>query len=66
MNKLIIKIEGDEFDGLCRDLVDFAIEANPDVAHVLLRLLQLLLYGEWAEAPYSMVEANKSEGKKVE
>jgi hypothetical protein len=49
MTKLKIKIEGDEFDALCRDLVDLAIEAEPKDAHILLRLLQLLLYGEWEE-----------------
>lgn len=49
MSKLKIKVEGDEFDELCRDLVDMAIEAGPNACHVLLRILQLLLYGEWEE-----------------
>jgi len=49
LSKLQIKVEGDEFDALCRDLVDLAIEAKPEDCRVLLRILQLLLYGEWEE-----------------
>ncbi len=51
MSKLKIKIEGDEYDALCRDLVDMAIEAEPKNSRVLLRILQLLLYGEWEDNP---------------
>lgn len=47
MSKLKIKLEGDEYDELCRSLVDMAIESEPRDCHVLLRILQLLLYGEW-------------------
>ena len=47
MAKLKIKIESDKFDGLCRELVDIAIESSPEHCHTLLRILQLLLYGEW-------------------
>lgn len=49
MSKLKIKIECDEYDDLCRALVDMAIESEPRDSHVLLRILQLLLYGEWEE-----------------
>jgi len=51
MAKLKIKIESDEYDALCRDLVDLSLELinTPDDARVLLRILQLLLYGEWEE-----------------
>lgn len=45
-----IEIEGDEYDGICCDLVDMAIESKPNDAHVLLRILQLLLHGKWEEA----------------
>lgn len=48
MSKLEIKIEGDEYDALCRDLVDMALETrNLENIHTLLRILQLLLYGKW-------------------
>lgn len=50
MNKLKIKIEPDEFDELCRSLIDIALEMEGKDNHPLLRLLQLLLYGEWEEA----------------
>lgn len=50
MSKLKIKIEGDEYDELLRSLVDMAIEAEERDCHVLLRILQLLLYGEWEES----------------
>ena len=46
-NRLKIKIEPDEYDHLCRELLDIAIEANSKDSFILLRLLQLLLYGEW-------------------
>ena len=49
MSKLKIKIEGDEYEALCRDLVDIVIEVKEKDRHVLLRILQLLLYGEWEE-----------------
>ena len=47
VNKFKIEIEPDEFDHLCRELLDIAIEANSNDSYILLRLLQLLLYGEW-------------------
>lgn len=47
MSKLKIKIEGDEYDELCKSLVDMALEADSADCQVLLRILQLLLYGEW-------------------
>lgn len=50
MSKLKIKVESDEYDELCQSLVDMAIEAEPKDSLVLLRILQLLLYGEWTEA----------------
>jgi len=49
MSKLMIKLEGDEYDAICKDLVDMAIEAKPEDCHTLLRILQLFLYGEWLE-----------------
>ena len=49
MSKLKVRIEGDEFDDLLRSLVDMAIELDPKDAHVVLRILQILLYGEWEE-----------------
>jgi len=50
MTKLKIKIEGDEFDGLCQDLVEIALNSRDleDIL-VLLRILQLLLSGEWED-----------------
>lgn len=51
MSKLKIKI-GDEYDELLHSLIDMAIEsnlANSKDCHVLLRILQLLLYGKWEE-----------------
>ena len=50
MSNMKIRIEGDEYDALCQSLVDMAIEAKPRDCDVLLRILQLLLYGEWEEA----------------
>ncbi len=48
MSKLKIQIEGDEYDAVCRDLVDMALETGKRAdCDVLLRILQLLLYGEW-------------------
>ena len=44
---LKIKMEPDEHVIICRGLVDVAIEADKEDYRVLLRLLQLLLYGEW-------------------
>jgi len=53
MSKFKIKIESDQYDGLCRDLVDMAIqsviESRDNNCHVLLQILQLLLSGEWEE-----------------
>lgn len=53
-NKLRIKIEPEEYDATCRALVDMAIESlcrkdGEKDAESLLRILQLLLYGEWEE-----------------
>lgn len=50
MSKLKIKIEGDKYDALCKDLVDMALETNNlEDVHTLLTILQLLLNGEWEE-----------------
>jgi len=48
-NRLKVKMEPDEHVIICRGLVDIAIEADKGDSRVLLRLLQLLLYGEWEE-----------------
>ena len=44
---LKIEMDPDELVIVCRGLVDVAIEADKENSRVLLRLLQLLLYGEW-------------------
>ena len=49
MLKFTIKLESDEYDALCKDLIDIAImlEQQKEEQHVILRILQLLLHGEW-------------------
>ena len=49
MLKFTIKLEPEEHDALCKDLIDMAImlEHQQEEQNVILRILQLLLRGQW-------------------
>ena len=49
MLKFTIKLETEEHNALCKDLIDMAIklEHQQEDQNVILRILQLLLHGEW-------------------
>lgn len=50
MSEFKIKIEGPEYDDILVDLADIALELWGDKnGRVILRLLSLLLHGEWVE-----------------
>ena len=47
MSKLTIKLLDGEYNALLKDLVDLALELKGDDTRTLIRIVQLLLYGEW-------------------
>lgn len=49
MCQLKLKIEGDEYEAICCDLLDIALTLEDKNCRVLLRVLQLLMHGEWEE-----------------
>jgi len=59
MSEFRMKLEGDEYEALCKDLVDISLEVDENNCRIILRVLQLLLHGCWKADSVIELDMNK-------